>query len=347
MIIVMSTKAGDTEVQKVVDLLEGRGYGHHISRGVERTLIGAIGTPDGEKRTLAEQLMTMQGVERVVPIVRSYKLVSREHQEQTSVVYIGSAPFGRGNIGMIAGPCAIESAEQTVTAAKAVKDAGATVLRGGAFKPRTSPYDFQGLGEEGLKILAEAGRQTDLPTVTEAREARHIDLVARYADAIQIGARNMQNYDLLQAAGETGLPIILKRGLSATVEEWLKAAEYVASVGNLNIMLCERGIRTFETITRFTLDLAGMVAAKNETHLPIIVDPSHSTGHHSLVAPMTLAALASGADGVMIEVHPHPDRALCDSLQQLTPRNFTRLMDRVRDLSSAMGLQLGNTAREA
>ena len=330
MIIVMSTKAGDTEVQKVVDLLEGRGYGHHISRGVERTLIGAIGTADGEKRTLAEQLMTMQGVERVVPIVRSYKLVSREHQEQTSVVYIGSAPFGRGNIGMIAGPCAIESAEQTVTAAKAVKDAGATVLRGGAFKPRTSPYDFQGLGEEGLKILAEAGRQTDLPTVTEAREARHIDLVARYADAIQIGARNMQNYDLLQAAGETGLPIILKRGLSATVEEWLKAAEYVASVGNLNI-----------------IDLAGMVAAKNETHLPIIVDPSHSTGHHSLVAPMTLAALASGADGVMIEVHPHPDRALCDSLQQLTPRNFTRLMDRVRDLSSAMGLQLGNTAREA
>jgi 3-deoxy-7-phosphoheptulonate synthase len=346
MIIVMSSKATDTDVQRVVDALENRGYGHHISRGVERTLIGAIGTPDGEKRSASQQLMALLNVERVVPILRPYKLVSREYREETSIVYIGDAAFGRGQFGVIAGPCTVESEQQTLEAARAVKAAGATCLRGGAFKPRTSPYDFQGLGEEGLKILAAAGAETGLPIVTEARDVSHIDLVAEYADAIQVGARNMQNYDLLLSAGKSGKPVVLKRGLSATVEEWLKAAEYVASEGNFDIILCERGLRTFETITRFTLDLAGMAAAKQETHLPIIVDPSHSTGHHSLVAPMTLAAMAAGADGVMIEVHPHPDRALCDSAQQLTPRNFQRLMDRMRKLSSALDVQLGEAGHK-
>ncbi len=346
MIIVMSSKATDEDVQRLVDALESRGYGHHISRGVERTLIGAIGTPDGEKRSVSQQLMRLANVERVVPILRPYKLVSREYQEETSIVYIGDAPFGRGHFGVIAGPCAVESEQQTLEAARAVKAAGATCLRGGAFKPRSSPYAFQGLGEEALKILAAARDETGLPIVTEARDTSHIELVAEYADAIQIGARNMQNYDLLLNVGRTGKPVVLKRGLSATVEEWLQAAEYIASEGNLNVILCERGIRTFETITRFTLDLAGMAAAKRETHLPIIVDPSHSTGHHSLVAPMTLAGMAAGADGVVIEVHPHPDRALCDSAQQLTTRNFARLMDRVRKLASALDVQLGESAHK-
>ena len=346
MVIVMSSKATDKDIQRLVDALESKGYGHHISRGVERTLIGAIGTPDGEKRSVSQQLMTLPNVERVVPILRPYKLVSREYQEETSIVHIGDAPFGRGHFGVIAGPCAVESEQQTLEAARAVKAAGATCLRGGAFKPRTSPYDFQGLGEEALKILSAARDETGLPIVTEARDAGHIDLVAEYADAIQIGARNMQNYDLLLSAGKTGKPVVLKRGLSATVEEWLQAAEYIASEGNLNVILCERGLRTFETITRFTLDLAGMAAAKQETHLPIIVDPSHSTGHHSLVAPMTLAGMAAGADGVVIEVHPHPDRALCDSAQQLTPRNFHRLMDRGRKLASALDMQLGATTHK-
>ncbi len=340
MIIVMSTRATEKDISSVMEMLEERGYGHHISRGVERTLIGAIGTPDGEKQSMAEKLMTIPGVERVVPILRPYKLVSREHQEETSVVYIGDAAFGRGKVGVIAGPCTVETEEQTLEAARAVKQAGAVCLRGGAFKPRTSPYDFQGLGEDALKILATAREETGLPVLTEARDVRHVDLVAEYADAMQIGARNMQNYDLLHSAGQSGIPVLLKRGLSATVEEWLKAAEYVAASGNLNIILCERGIRTFETITRFTLDLSSMVAAKQETHLPIIVDPSHSTGHHSLVRPMTMAAVAAGADGVMIEVHPHPDRALCDNVQQLTPRNFQRLMERLQKLANALDVDL-------
>lgn len=333
MIIVLNKKASEADIQTILDMLEGRGYGHHVSRGVEATLIGAIGAPDREKAAVAEQLMTFPSVDKVVPILRPYKLVSREHQEETSVVYIGSAAFGRGHFGVIAGPCTVESEKQTIEAARAVKEAGATCLRGGAFKPRTSPYDFQGLGEDALKILATAREETGLPIITEARDVSHVDLVTKYADAIQIGARNMQNYDLLHIVGQCSLPVVLKRGLSATVEEWLKAAEYIAAGGNLNIILCERGIRTFETITRFTLDLGGMVAAKSETHLPIIIDPSHATGHHSLVAPMTFAGLAAGADGVMIEVHPHPDRALCDSIQQLTPRNFSKLMDRVRELA--------------
>ncbi|MFO7946400.1 MAG: 3-deoxy-7-phosphoheptulonate synthase [Armatimonadota bacterium] len=340
MIIVMEPNATDETIQRVIDSLDDRGYGHHISHGVERTLIGAIGAPEGEKQRAADQLVVLEGVERVVPILRPYKLVSREHQEKTSVVNIGDVPFGQGNVGIIAGPCGVENEEQIMQAAEYVKKAGACCLRAGAFKPRTSPYDFQGLGEEGLKLLKQASEATGLPTVTEARDTSHIPLVCEYADALQIGARNMQNYDLLRAVGETQIPVVLKRGFANSIEEWLKAAEYIASGGNLHILLCERGIRTFETATRFTLDLAGMAKAKQDTHLPIIVDPSHSTGEHSLVAPMTLAGLAAGADGAIIEVHPHPDRALSDGPQQLTPKNFERLMQQVRNLADALGLNL-------
>ncbi len=337
MIIVMSPGASEKQVQGVVERLEARGYGHNVSAGVERTIIGAIGANEREKQYVAEQLSQLPGVERVVPILKSFKMVSRDHHPNGTVVKIGEAGFGVGHLGVIAGPCTVESEKQLMDATKAVKTAGATVLRGGAFKPRSSPYDFQGLREEGLELLAQAGKQFEMPTVTEAMEPRQIELVAAVCDGIQIGARNMSNFDLLREAGATGKTIILKRGFAATVEEWLKAAEYIATTGNLNIILCERGIRSFDTVTRFTLDLAGMAAAKLETHLPIIVDPSHSTGTHRLVAPMSLAAVAGGADGLMIEVHPHPDQARCDGPQSLTPKRFSTLMEQIRQLSTLMG----------
>ena len=286
MIIVMAPGATQKQTQDVIKRLEARGYGHHVSAGVERTIIGAIGANEREKQQVAEQLSQLPGVERVVPILKSFKLVSRDHHPQGTIVRVGDAEFGSGHVGIIAGPCTIETEKQVRDAAKAVKAAGAHVLRGGAFKPRSSPYDFQGLREEGVKLLAEAGQEAGLPTITEAMEPRQIELVASLCDAIQIGARNMSNFDLLREAGATGKPVMLKRGFAATVEEWLKAAEYIATTGNLSIIMCERGIRSFDTVTRFTLDLAGMAAAKLETHLPIIVDPSHATGTHRLVGPM-------------------------------------------------------------
>lgn len=340
MIIVMAPGASKKQVDDVIKRLEGRGYGHHISAGVERTIIGAIGANEREKQQVAEQLSQLPGVERVVPILKSFKLVSRDHHPNGTTVSIGNAPFGQGHVGIIAGPCTIETEKQLRDAAKAVKAAGAHVLRGGAFKPRSSPYDFQGLREEGVKMLADMGREVDMPTITEAMEPRQIELVAEMCDAIQIGARNMSNFDLLREAGATGKPVMLKRGFAATVEEWLKAAEYVATTGNLNIILCERGIRSFDTVTRFTLDLAGMAAAKLETHLPIVVDPSHATGTHRLVAPMSLASLAAGADGLMIEVHPHPDQARCDGPQSLTPKRFQVLMDQIAQITQVVGAQL-------
>jgi len=340
MIIVMAPGATPKQVQEVVKRLEARGYGHHISAGVERTIIGAIGANEREKQVVAEQLSQLPGVERVVPILKPYKLVSRDLHPQGTIVQIGDAPFGPGHIGIIAGPCTIETEKQLREAAKAVKQAGARVLRGGAFKPRSSPYDFQGLREEGVKMLAAAGEEIGLPTITEAMEPRQVELVAGLCDAIQIGARNMSNFDLLREAGATGKTVLLKRGFAATVEEWLKAAEYIATTGNLNIILCERGIRSFDTVTRFTLDLAGMAAAKLETHLPIIVDPSHATGVHKLVAPMSLAALAGGADGLMIEVHPHPDQARCDGPQSLTPKHFATLMEQIRQIAAIVGAEV-------
>jgi 3-deoxy-7-phosphoheptulonate synthase len=339
-IIVMAPGATEQQIQEVVKRLEQRGYGHHLSAGVERTIIGAIGANEREKQQVAEQLSQLPGVERVVPILKPYKLVSRDHHPEGTTVLIGDAPFGPGHIGIIAGPCTIETEKQVREAAQAVKQAGAHVLRGGAFKPRSSPYDFQGLREDGVKMLAAAGQEVGLPTITEAMEPGQVELVAELCDAIQIGTRNMANFDLLRVAGGTGKPVLLKRGFAATVEEWLKAAEYVAATGNLNIILCERGIRAFDTITRFTLDLAGMAAAKLETHLPIIVDPSHATGMHKLVAPMALAALAGGADGLMVEVHPHPDQARCDGPQSLTPKRFAALMEQIRQIASVVGSEV-------
>lgn len=338
MIIVMAPGASQKQVDGVLERLQARGYGHHLSAGVERTIIGAIGANEREKQQVAEQLSQLPGVERVVPILKPFKMVSRDHHPKGTVVKIGDVPFGPGHLGVIAGPCTIETEKQLMDAAKAVKAAGAGVLRGGAFKPRSSPYDFQGLREEGLELLAKAGQEFAMPTITEAMEPRQIEIVAQVCEAIQIGARNMSNFDLLREAGATGRTIVLKRGFAATVEEWLKAAEYVATTGNLNIILCERGIRSFDTVTRFTLDLAGMAAAKLETHLPIIVDPSHATGTHKLVAPMSLAAIAGGADGLMIEVHPHPDQARCDGPQSLTPKRFSVLMEQIRHVVKAMEL---------
>ncbi len=340
MIIVMGAGATQADIDQVLERLTERGYEHHISQGVERTLIGAVGAPEGEKTALAEQLSLLPGVERVVPILRPYKLVSQEHATEPSVVHIGSVPFGRGNVAVIAGPCAVETEKQMREAAQAAQQAGAAVLRGGAYKPRTSPYAFQGLGEEGLQLLSEVRENTGLPFVTEVIDPRQVETVAPIADALQIGTRNMQNYDLLREVGNSGKTVVLKRGFAATVREWLQAAEYVAAAGNLNLILCERGIRTFETETRFTLDLAGMAAAKLETHLPIIADPSHATGTHKLVPQMALAALAGGADGLMIEMHPHPDRALSDGPQSLTPKRLLHLMEQVRSLVQALGLSI-------
>jgi 3-deoxy-7-phosphoheptulonate synthase len=340
MIIVMAPGATEDQIMEIVRRLEQRGYGHHISRGVERTLIGAIGAPEGEKEAVAEQLMGLPMVERVVPILRPYKLVSRELAREPVPVSIGGVPFGGKHFGVIAGPCSIESLEQTLEAARAVKAAGAGVLRGGAFKPRTSPYDFQGLGEVGLDYLVEAGRQVGLPIVTEVMDVRQVELVAAKADALQIGTRNMANFDLLKEVGRGRKPVVLKRGFAATAQEWLRAAEYIAASGNLNIILCERGIRTFETETRYTLDLGALAWVKLETHLPVIADPSHATGNHKLVPQMALASLAAGADGLMIEVHPHPDQALSDGPQSLTPKRFGRLMEDLRRVAVSVGREI-------
>ena len=336
----MTPGATEEQIQEVIDRLEQRGYGHHLSRGVERTIIGAIGAVEEEKEAVAQQLQGLPMVERVVAILKPYKLVSREHVAGPVPVKIGDVAFGGPQLGVIAGPCSVESLEQTLEAARAVKAAGASVLRGGAFKPRSSPYDFQGLGEEGVEYLLKAREETGLPVVTEVMDVRQVKLVAERVDALQIGTRNMANFDLLKEVGRADRPVILKRGFAATAQEWLRAAEYVAASGNLSIIMCERGIRTFETETRYTLDLATMAWVKLETHLPVIVDPSHATGSHKLVPQMALAAVAAGADGLMIEVHPHPDQALSDGPQSLTPKKFERLMQDVRKIAEAVGREV-------
>lgn len=337
MIIVMAPEATEDDIQDILSRLQERGYDNHLSRGVERTIIGAIGALEADKESVAQQLEGLPNVERVVPILKPYKMVSRELATDRTQVLIGDAPFGVDRLGVIAGPCSIESLDQTLAAARAVKASGATVFRGGAFKPRSSPYDFQGLGEEGLEYLLAAREETGLPIVTEVMQIRQVELVAEKADALQIGTRNMANFDLLKEAGHAGKPVILKRGFAATAQEWLRAAEYVVSSGNLDVILCERGIRTFETETRYTLDLATMAWVQQETHLPVIADPSHATGTHKLVPQMSLAAVAAGADGLMIEVHPHPDRALSDGPQSLTPKRFDHLMGDIRKVAQVMG----------
>ncbi len=336
MIIVMKAKATKTEVDGVRKRLEDLGFGSHLSEGVERTIIGAIGNRD---ELMAANIETFTGVERIVPIRSPYKLGGKEFQKEPSVIDVKGVKFGGGHFGVIAGPCAVESKEQLFAAAEAVKKAGAGLLRGGAFKPRTSPYSFQGLEEEGLKILREASLKTGLGIVTEVVNPNDVELVSKYADMLQIGARNMQNFILLREVGKANKPVLLKRGLSATISEWLMAAEYIISEGNHEVVLCERGIRTFETATRNTLDISAIPVVKGLSHLPIIVDPSHSGGHRDYVRPLSLAAVAAGADGLIVEVHPNPEKALSDGPQSLTPEEFNSLIQEILPLMKLFDLK--------
>lgn len=334
MIVVMTPSATMEEIRRVEERLVELGFKTHPIYGQEKTVIGAI----GDKKVLSmEAIITLPGVERIVPIMKPYKRVGRELKTTKTMVKVGDVEIGGDNVVVMAGPCAVESLDQMLEAAKAVKAAGAHILRGGAFKPRTSPYAFQGLEDEGLDYLVEARKVTGLPIVTEAVDPRDVELVAEHADMIQIGARNMQNFRLLKEVGMTGKPVLLKRGLAATVEEWLMAAEYIMDAGNDQIVLCERGIRTYETSTRNTVDLSAVPVVQENSHLPVIVDPSHGTGIWKLVTPMARAAVAVGADGVMVEVHPSPSTALCDGPQSLNLENFVYLMEEVNKIAAAMG----------
>jgi 3-deoxy-7-phosphoheptulonate synthase len=336
-LVVMRQDAGAEEIAGVVRAVEARGYKAHPIPGAERTAIGITGNQGALEAPVFESL---PGVLEVIPVTHPYKLVSREVKAESSVVTIGGVKVGGLDLVVAAGPCAVETTEQTLIIARKVKAAGAHLLRGGAFKPRTSPYSFQGLGEEGLKILARAREETGLPVVTEAVDVEGVDLVERYADAIQIGARNMQNFSLLKRAGKAKKPVILKRGLSATLEEFLMSAEYILSEGNYSVVLCERGVRTFSDFSRNTLDLAVVPAVKALSHLPILVDPSHGTGRRDKVAPLSRAATAVGADGLLIEVHHDPNRALSDGPQSITPDMFFGLMGELRQIAPVIGRRL-------
>ncbi|WP_433377003.1 3-deoxy-7-phosphoheptulonate synthase [Streptosporangium sp. CA-115845] len=322
MVIVMGPGATEQNVEAIVEVIGAAGGEAFVSRGVSRTIIGLVGDV-AQFATL--DLRSMTGVADVIRVSAPYKLVSRDNHPERSTVRVGGVPIGPGTVTLIAGPCAVETPDQTLQAARMAAAAGATLLRGGAYKPRTSPYAFQGLGEAGLRILADVREQTGLPVVTEVVDAADVELVASYADMLQVGTRNAQNFALLQAVGAAGKPVMLKRGMSATIEEWLMAAEYIAQRGNLDIVLCERGIRTFETATRNTLDVSAVPLAQRLSHLPVIVDPSHSGGHRDLVLPLTRAAIAVGADGVIIDVHPRPDQALCDGPQALVDSDLDEL----------------------
>ncbi|MBQ5859641.1 MAG: 3-deoxy-7-phosphoheptulonate synthase, partial [Selenomonadales bacterium] len=316
MIIVMEPKATQEQVEAVKDRLVQAGFQTHLSVGESRTIIGVI----GDKKEMSKvELEVLSGVEKCVSITEDYKLVNREFKPEDTIIDVGGAKIGGNHLAVMAGPCAVESIEQLREAAQYVKASGAQFLRGGAFKPRTSPYAFQGLEVKGLEMLAKVGQETGLKIVTEIMDASAIDAVCEYADVLQIGARNMQNFYLLKEVGKTNKPVLLKRGLAATVSEWLNAAEYIMSEGNFNVIFCERGIRTYETVTRNTLDLSAVVAIKAASHLPIIVDPSHGTGVRNMVLPMGRGAIAVGADGLMVEMHPNPAKALCDGKQSLTP----------------------------
>ena len=334
MIIVMTAGAAPADIDRVVGKVTERGLKVHLSEGRFVTIIGVV----GDKKLLQDvPLEAMTGVEKVVAITSGYKLASRQFKPENSVIDVDGVQIGGDKLVVMAGPCAVESREQLLESAAIVKQAGATFLRGGAYKPRTSPYSFQGLEEQGLKFLAEAREVTGLKIVTEVVDPQSVAVVAEYADVLQIGARNMQNFQLLKTVGRAGKPVLLKRGIAATIEEWLNAAEYVMNEGNYKVMLCERGIRTFETATRNTLDLSAVAVLKNACHLPILVDPSHGTGHWKLVRPMARAAVAAGADGLMIEVHPKPDEAMSDGMQSLTPENFAALMTEVDGIAKVMG----------
>lgn len=334
MIIVMNPTSTPENLEKVQQKIVSMGLSYHLSKGESRTIVGVI----GDKKVIADlQMNSFEGVEKTVRITEKYKLVSREFKPDNTIVDVGGVKIGGTVPVVMAGPCAVESMEQLLEAARAVKAGGAQFLRGGAFKPRTSPYDFQGLAEEGLQMLRKAGDETGLKVVTEIVDVNAVGLICKYADVLQVGARNMQNFQLLKAVGKAKKPVLLKRGLSATITEWLNAAEYIMSEGNDDVIFCERGIRTYETFTRNTLDLSAVAAIKELSHLPVIVDPSHGTGRWQMVRPMARAAIAAGADGLMIEVHPHPEMALSDGDQSLTPENFRELMDEVHRIAAVMG----------
>ncbi len=339
MIIVMEATTDQKHIDEVIKKIKNLGYSPHIIKGVERTIIGAVGDERGKTRL--QSLESMSGVESVVPILKPHKLASRQVRTEGSTISVNkNVKVGAKEFIVMAGPCSVESEKQIVETAKAVKASGAKVLRGGAFKPRTSPYSFQGLEEEGLKLLALAREETGLPFVTEVMNPREVDLVAKYTDVIQIGARNVQNFSLLKEIGRLKKPILLKRGMMTTIQEFLMSAEYVMSEGNHQVILCERGIRTFETATRNTLDISCIPVLKNETHLPIIIDPSHATGHWQFINPMSKASAAAGADGLMIEVHMKPEESFSDGAQTLKPSKFDRLMKELRPFVEAAGKAL-------
>jgi 3-deoxy-7-phosphoheptulonate synthase len=338
MVVVMKFGATDEQIEAVAEMVRDAGGEAFVSRGTVHTIIGLVGDT---ARFQGLELQQLDGVDHVIQVGKPYKMVARDLHPETTTVKIGQTPIGRDSFTLIAGPCAVESEEQAIAACRAAADAGATVLRGGAYKPRTSPYSFQGLGQRGLEILSQVRDELGLPIVTEVVDARHVELVAQHADALQIGTRNMQNFELLKEVGQARKPVMVKRGLSSTIEEWLMAAEYVAQRGNSEVILCERGIRTFETATRNTLDLGGMLVAQNESHLPVIVDPSHASGLRELVAPLALGAAAAGADAVMIDTHPDPARALCDGPQALTSPALKELGDQLRAVTAAIGRTWG------
>ncbi len=326
MIVIMRPESTVEEITAIQERLEEMGLQTHLSEGVERTVIGVIGKTYPE---LKDTLEYMDGVSEVVRVSKAFKLPSRDFHPDDTLIEVGGVVIGGPDPVIMAGPCAVENQEQLFKTARAVKAAGANVLRGGAFKPRTSPYSFRGLGEDGLRLLAEARAEFDLPIITEVMAPQDVELVARYADILQVGARNMQNFNLLDEVGRSDKPVMVKRGLSATIEEWLLAAEYVLAEGNSQVMLCERGIRTFETFTRNTLDISAVPVIKRLSHLPIIADPSHATGKWYLVSPMALAAMAAGAHGIIVEVHPTPETALCDGAQALTFESFESMMQKL------------------
>jgi len=336
MIVVMKNNATKKEIDKVMKTIELLGYKPHPIEGVLKTVIGVVGDDRGKPHQ-AENLKQLKGVEKVVPIMQPYKLASREVKDSTSRFKIGKVEVGGKKIPVIAGPCSVESKEQLLEIARQVKKSGASMLRGGAFKPRTSPYTFQGLGEEGLKLLAEARKKTGLPIVTEIMDPDDLELIEQYADVLQIGARNSQNYALLKKVGKSKLPVLLKRGMSTTISEFLMCAEYILSEGNNKVMLCERGIRTFETATRNTFDLNAIPVLKEKTHLPVFADPSHGTGYWQYVTSMSLASIAAGADGIILEVHNHPELAISDGGQSLKPAKFHDLMKRAAPVAKAVG----------
>ena len=341
MIIVLKPHSGPEVIRHVIERIEAMGFTPHLSQGVARTIIGVIGDED---KLQAEPLQAIAGVEQVVPILKPFKLASREFHQDDTVIDIKGIKVGGGHLMMIAGPCAIEGEAVLNDIAEQVRDAGANVLRGGAFKPRTSPYSFQGLGEDGLKMLKAAGERFNMPVVTEVMDPRQVELVERYTDIIQVGARNMQNFDLLKEVGKTRTPVLLKRGMSATVKDLLMSTEYVLSQGNREVILCERGVRTFEDSTRNTLDLSIVPNLKGQSHLPIIVDPSHATGRPDLIPAMARAGVAAGSDGIHIEVHTCPEKALSDGPQALLPGQYSRLMDELRMLAEVLGKSIDTCA---